>query len=370
MARLNIFFLNSIDKSIWGGLENWMEMCGLGLAQKGHQVYFAGRAKSKFLKRISSHDKLSIFPMKIGGDFNPFVIKKISQISKSYSIDVVVCNLVKDARMAGLARKFGGKYKIVWSPGVNLAKKTWSHRNMFLKYIDSVIVPSAYLRDEITESGFIEKNKFDVLPIGIDRELWKSNRNEGRKFLHSKYRIPDDAFVCLTSGRFVEQKGHKYLLDAAEQLLRRCGNIYFLWLGDGPLENEHRKRIEAIGFGERFIFAGLLEKHQRAVFGSDLYVHPAIAEPFGIVLVEAMAAGLPIVATRVGGIPEVVSENENAILVNPADATDLTAAIELFYNDKTLREKYGRFGYERFTEKFNLEIMVDKVEAHLLKPVQ
>ncbi len=347
-----------------------MEMCGLGLAQKDHRIFFAGRSGSEFLKRISSHLSLTVCPLKISGDFNPFVIKKISNLCHLYSIDVVVCNFVRDVRMAGLAMIFGGKYKIVWSPGVNLARKSWSHKHLFSGFVDSVIVPSSHLRDEIVESGYIENREFDIIPIGIDPELWKLNREDGRAFLRGKYNIPDDAFVCLTSGRFVEQKGHKYLIEAAELLLKKYKNIFFLWLGDGPLQGKLEKQIDAIGYSSRFIFAGLPEKHQRAVFSSDLYVHPAVIEPFGIVLVEAMAAGLPIVATRVGGIPEVVSENENAILVNPGDAADLTKAIERFYNDKELRERYGRTGYGKFVEKFSSEVMVDKVEAHLLKLVK
>jgi glycosyltransferase involved in cell wall biosynthesis len=316
------------------------------------------------------HDKLTVCPLKIGGDFNPFVIKKIASLCQSYSIDAVVCNFVKDVRMAGLAREFGGKYKIVWSPGVNLAKKTWSHRKLFSGFVDSVIVPSVHLRDEIIESGYIEKSKFDVIPIGIDRELWKLKKEDGRAFLRDKYNIPEDAFVCLTSGRFVEQKGHKYLIKASVSLLEKYKNIYFLWLGDGPLESKLKMQTEAIGYGDRFVFAGLLENHPRAVFGADLYIHPAVVEPFGIVLVEAMAAGLPIVATRVGGIPEVVSEDKNAILVNPADAADLTNAIERLYNDSELRDKYSQTGYERFLEKFSSDVMVDKIEAHLMKMVK
>lgn len=367
MAHLNILFLNSIEKSIWGGLENWMEMCGLGLSHRGHKLYFAGRTGSEFLRRISSHESLSVSPLKIGGDFNPIVIRKISDLCKNYGIDVVICNFVKDVRMAGLERKFGSEYKIVWSPGVNLAKKSWSHRKLFSGFVDSVIVPSAHLRDEIIESGYIEKDKFDVIPIGIDQDKWNSNREEGRAFLRENYNIPEDAFVCLTSGRFVEQKGHRYLVEAAKPLLKKHKDICFFWLGDGQLENELKAHISAIGYSDRFIFAGLLTEHQRAVFGADLYVHPAVVEPFGIVLVEAMAVGLPIVATRAGGIPEVVSENKNAFLVNPADPESLTNAIERFYNSRELCNQFGKAGKQRFVENFSANVMIDKVEEHLLK---
>jgi len=179
--------------------------------------------------------------------------------------------------------------------------------------------------------------------------------------------MPDNAFVCLTSGRFVKQKGHCHLVEAARELAARYDNIFFLFLGDGPLKASLTKQINGYNLADRFIFGGMLEDHQRAVFGADLYVHPAIIEPFGIVLVEAMAAGLPVVATRVGGIPEVVAEDKTALLVDPADPRQLTNAIERFYNDSSLRERFGRAGHIRFEDNFRLKTMLDKLEASLIR---
>jgi glycosyltransferase involved in cell wall biosynthesis len=260
-----------------------------------------------------------------------------------------------------------GGYKIVWTPGVNLAKKSISHRMLFADFVDRVIVPSDNLRDEIVGSGYIEKSRFLTIPIGIDDALWRYNRDEGRGFLKTEYKIPDDAFVCLTSGRFVEQKGHKYLVEAARTLASQYSNIYFLLLGDGSLQPAIEEQIFSHQLNNHFVFCGLLRDHQRAVFGADLYVHPAIIEPFGIVLVEAMAASLPIVATRVGGIPEVVNENETALLVDPADPEQLTKAVERFYNDSTLRETFGRAGFGRFDRNFRMDIMIEKLERALVE---
>jgi hypothetical protein len=71
MTKLNILFLNSIERSIWGGLENWMEMCGLGLARRGHRILTAGRRDSLFIKRISRHPELEAVSLDISGDFKP-----------------------------------------------------------------------------------------------------------------------------------------------------------------------------------------------------------------------------------------------------------------------------------------------------------
>jgi len=365
--NLNILFLNSIEKTVWGGLENWMELCGVGLAKRGHRVRFAGREESQFLNRVAVHDNTEIIPLKHSGDFNPATIKRLAGYAGWHNINVMLCNFVRDVRLAGLARKLAGKYKIIWTPGVNLARKTLSHRYLFSNFVDRAIVPSKYLRDEIVVSGYIDKSLFDVIPIGIDDKIWHGNREEGESYLRRRFNMPDNAFVCLTSGRFVKQKGHCHLVEAARELAARYDNIFFLFLGDGPLKASLTKQINGYNLADRFIFGGMLEDHQRAVFGADLYVHPAIIEPFGIVLVEAMAAGLPVVATRVGGIPEVVAEDKTALLVDPADPRQLTNAIERFYNDSSLRERFGRAGHIRFEDNFRLKTMLDKLEASLIR---
>lgn len=366
----NILLINSISGSIWGGLENWMELVGLGLAERGHKIHFIGRRGSRFLEKVSSHPEINVIPIDISGDFNPVTIKKIAAITRDYGIEISLCNFVKDVRLAGMARKLSNNYKIIWTPGVNLAKKSLSHKWLFSGMVDKAIVPSINLRDEIIASGYLETECFEVIPIGIDDSRWKGSREEGRRFLQEHFNLPGDAFVCLTSGRFVRQKGHCYLIEAARPLAAVFGNIYFVFLGDGPLEGELKSQIDACDLTDRFVFCGLLENHQRAVFGADLYVHPAIIEPYGIVLVEAMASALPVVATRAGGIPEVVEENKTALLVDPGVPQRLTNAVEQFYNDASMRQAFGQAGYERFVESFRMEMMIDRIEETLLTAVR
>jgi glycosyltransferase involved in cell wall biosynthesis len=361
----NIALLNSIDGTIWGGLENWMEIVGGGLVRRGHRVRFIGREGAQFLRRITERDDLPILPLDIHGDFDPFTIKRLAEALQSDPPDLVLCNLVKDVRLAGLARKLAEPFKIIWTPGVNLAKKSLSHKWLFSGFVDRVIVPSQHLRDAIVASGYIPASRFAVVPIGIDDAIWTGDRDEGRQFLRERYNLPEKAFVCLTSGRFVPQKGHRYLIEAASALARQHDNIFFVLLGDGPLEPHLVEQIHGHGLEDRFVLCGMLENHQKVVFGADLYVHPAVVEPYGIVLVEAMAASLPVVATRVGGIPEVVEENRSAVLVDQADPGQLTTAILRLYTDDSLREKYGRAGYERFDRMFRMETMIDRIEAIL-----
>lgn len=362
----NILLLNSIEAGVWGGLEHWMELTGLGLARRGHSVTFAGRQGSVFLRRISAHAETTVVPLTISGDFHPTTVGQLAEAASAGSIDLMLCNFVKDVRLAELARTFHHlNYRIIWTPGVNLAKKTLSHKFLFSRFVDKAIVPSKALRDDIIASGFLSPDRFEVIPIGLDETLWRGTRDDGRRFLMERYDLPDDAFVCLTSGRFVPQKGHQHLIEAARLLADRQPNIFYVLLGDGPRQTDLMELVKRCELTDRFIFCGLLDDHRRIVFAADLYVHPAVIEPYGIVLVEAMAAGLPTVATRVGGIPEVVVENETALLVNPADPAALAEAIERMALDHRRRDAFGLAGQDRFRTCFRLETMIDRLEACL-----
>ncbi len=366
----NILFLNSIASGVWGGLEHWMELAGVGLAGCGHRVVFAGRKDSLFLRRVAAHPETTTLPLSISGDFHPTAIKQLAEAAGRLRIDIVMCNFVKDVRLAGLARRLGTvKYRIVWTPGVNLARRSLSHRFLFAPFVDHVIVPSRALRDDIVKSGYLKPSSFDVIPIGIDGTIWHGERRQGREALAAQFNLPDTAFLCLTSGRFVRQKGHEFLVAAAKILAERHQDIFYVLLGSGPLQSDLMEQIKRHDLSDRFLFCGLLPQHQAVVLAADLYVHPAIVEPFGIVLVEAMAAGLPVVATRVGGIPEVVAEDETALLVEPADPAALAAAVERLYTDRTTRERLGNAGRRRFERDFRLSTMIDRLEACLREMV-
>jgi glycosyltransferase involved in cell wall biosynthesis len=369
VGKLNILFLNSIEKKVWGGLEHWMEMCGLGLAGAGHNVFFAGRTGSQFQERMSRHRSTTFFRLDIAGDFSPAPAIQLRKLITEHQVDVLLCNFVKDVRMAAIARMLGRDFTIICTPGVNLTRHSLSHKFLFSNWMDSLIVPSRHLRDEIVTSGYIPESKFRVIPIGIDEYFWRRDQDASRAVIRQKHGLSSDSFICLTSGRFVNQKGHTYLIEAAGRLKDTCNDVYFIFLGDGPLQPELEKQIEKLGMIDRFIFPGLLADHRDYVFGSDLYVHPAIIEPYGIVLVEAMAGGLPIIASAVGGIPDVVSDGVNAILCPPTDVVALTEAVQRMYSDDDLRRQYGQRSLEHFETKYKLSDMIKLIEHSVVETV-
>ncbi len=365
---MNVLFLNSIEKGTYGGMEEWIKLTASSLAARGHEVTVAGRPGSAFLNRISCDENgVRILPIDMHGDFSPITIARLRQYISGSKIDVVLVNFNKDVRLGGLAAALAGNVKVVWSVGLDITSKKLVHRYLTPRLVDSLLVPSEALKGQIIGKGYINENIVEVIPIGIPDLSNNMSREEAAPQLRERYGLPVDCLVAVTVGRFVDQKGHMYLVEAARDIVQEVPSIRFLWLGDGPLFHALEQKITDYGLQDHFVFAGMLSQFDIELLGADLMIHPSVEEPFGIALVEGMRAGLPVVASRVGGIPEVVSEGATAVLMPPANpgelartVCDLVQSPEQF---RTMREK----SRERWRATFQVNTMIDRVESHMTR---
>lgn len=362
---MNLLFLNSIETDVFGGVESWIGFVSKGLLKRGHTIAIAGRPGSEFLRRTAATAPgVATLDLAISGDFNPFTISKVKRYVDEHDIDIVVVNFNKDVRIGGLAARWNAHTRVVWRVGVDLTKDSVVHRFLTPKLVDGVITPSESLKKQITRIGYVTDGMVRVIHTGIEDTALKLSDEEARTELRSRYDLPPDCKVAVTSGRFVEQKGHRYLIEAAPMIVQRFPDIRFVLLGDGPREQALRDQIEQVGLREHFVFAGLLDGFELELAGADIMLHPAVIEPFGIVLLEGMRAGLPIVACRVDGIPEVVAEGHTALLVEPGRAEDFAISTIALLGDRTLAASFGKSGRERWREEFRYDVMLDRVEDY------
>ena len=362
---MNILFLDSIETGVYGGMEEWIRLVAVSLADRGHAVVVLGRPKSAFLERLRSHsESITLIETNLSGDFNPLTIASIRNIIREHRIDLVSVNFNRDVRLGGFAAKLGGEVRVVWSVGLNITGEGFAHKHLTPRLIDGVIVPSAALKNQITALGYIAPDIVKVIPIGIGALEPTVNRTGSRKRVGDAFGIGESDIVCVTSGRFVEQKGHRYLIEAAVTIVEAHPGVRFLWFGDGPLEAPLKSQIEGSGLSTHFILAGMRDNVDEFLAGCDLMVHPSIEEPFGIAILEGMRAGLPVVASRVGGIPEVVAEDRTARLVPHADPKALASAVSGMVSDAGARIEFGKAGQFRWRESFRLESMIDSIERY------
>ncbi len=203
--------------------------------------------------------------------------------------------------------------------------------------------------------------QFVTIPSGIDLKRFEGKEREAVDVKASLGLSPSSRLIG-SVGRLDPVKGHTYLLDAFAVLAPRFSDLHLALVGDGELLPELQSRAQQAGLTDRVLFLGWREDVPDLLHAFDLFVFPSLSEGMGRGLVEAMAAGLPIVATRVCSIPEVLAEGEAGCLVEPGSALALARGIETLLLDPELRSRLAKAARER-AKGYSVEIMLQKIEA-------
>ena len=208
-----------------------------------------------------------------------------------------------------------------------------------------ICITDALRRFNVERVG-LPPEKLEVVHYGLD-ELpapWGPNPRDG---------VPADARVLLAVSRLVPQKG----IDVAVAALPRIAGAVLVVLGEGPERAALEERARTLGVADRVFILGRAGDVVPWLRRAEVFVHPARWEGFGLVLLEAMLASLPVVASRVSAVPEIVAHAETGLLVEPDDPVALAAAVTRLLDDPALRRRLGEAGLARARSEFSVEKM-------------
>lgn len=223
-----------------------------------------------------------------------------------------------------------------------------------LHLVDLVICVSEGVRDSFLKVGAAPE-KLRVVRNGIRPPLAESS--------DAGAQLSEDRRTVLSVGRLVELKGHRFILGAVDKVVRSEPDAVFLWVGTGPLEDELRERVRSRGLENWVWLAGSRSDVSDLMAAADVFLHASAVEGLPLVVLEAMAAGRPVVATHAPGTDEVVVDNVTGRLVGRArldgsgDTDALAAAILQPLQDRELASAWGRAGRERVRREFSSERM-------------
>ena len=214
--------------------------------------------------------------------------------------------------------------------------------------------------EEHLARGIGRRGQYATIFSGIDLTPYDAAircREETRRALG----VEPGAFLAGAVGRLEPVKGFKCLVSAARMLAREIPEAHFILAGQGSLENELRG--QAADLGQRFQFLGPREDVPALMAAMDVFVLTSVNEGMGRVLLEAGASGTPAVATRVGGVPDVIEDGTTGILVPPRDPAAVAAAVQDLARNRECREAMGRAARAKVVPAYGLERMVGKIEA-------
>jgi glycosyltransferase involved in cell wall biosynthesis len=227
---------------------------------------------------------------------------------------------------------------------------------------DALVAVSPEVRDELVRLGVAPAEKFTVVRVGIELAGRVADMN-GRTETRQQLGVSDGTFMVGWIGRMTGVKRTNDVLLAFKRLQERGVDAILCMIGDGPEREQLERRAHELGIMKRTLFLGYQEEVAPYYAALDATILPSGNEGTPVSAIESLAAGRPVVATRVGGVPDVVREGEDGFLVAPGAIDALADRLERLAGDEELRRRMGEAGRERVLPRYSVERLVDDVDA-------
>lgn len=260
---------------------------------------------------------------------------------------------------AFLSKTFWRIPYIVWGQGSDVYLP-WRFKKPISKIVLStagaVIALTINMQQEMLKTC---KRQIMIIPNGIDLDKFNGLNRENAR---SEMRIPNDDIIVTFVGTLRPVKGVKYLIQAMDLIHKKNADIKLMLVGDGPDRQELERMTEELELKDVVVFVGKVpnEKIPMYMTASDIFILPSLSEGFPIVNLEAMASGLPVIVTKVGGLPEIVNEGENGFLVEPKNPEQLADKILMLMEDNNLRYKISENNKKK-AKDFSWENVIDQL---------
>jgi glycosyltransferase involved in cell wall biosynthesis len=296
-----------------------------------------------------------VLALPMGGEADLMLLPRLVRTMRRERPDLVHLHSRRGADTLGvLAARLAG-VPCVLSRRVDNPEPRWLARRKY-GACERVIGISEGIRRVLLDEG-VPAERLVCVHSAVDAEAF--DRPCDRTWLRAATGVEADGALAAVIAQLIPRKGHEVLLQALPQVLERSPDLQVLLLGQGPLQADLTTAIRRHGLEGRVHLLGFRRDLERLLCCLDLVVHPALMEGLGVSLLQAAAAGVPIVASRAGGIPEVVRDGENGLLVPPGDAAALAAAMQRLLADPGLRRRMGGAGRALVRREFSVEAMVE-----------
>lgn len=293
------------------------------------------------------------------GDLDIGFIGRLLRIIRREQADIVHLHSRRGADLlGGIAAKWEG-VRCVLTRRVDNPEPRWWVKRKYRLY-DRVIAISEGIRQVLLSEGAPAAH-VQTIHSAVDTQAYRPERDD--RWFKQTFDLPDESITVGMIAQFIPRKGHATLLDAIPEIIRTVPSARFVLLGQGPLLQEIKKQVEAAKLTDHVRLPGFRHDMARVLPNLDVLVHPASMEGLGVSLLQAAACGVPVVATPVGGIPEIVQNGENGYLVPAEDSKELARAVRKLASDASTREAMGLRGREIVLERFSIDQMVAKNRA-------
>ena len=351
-----LYLLNFAGKA---GTERYVETLIKYLSADGRvEPYFAYNEGGLLVERLEAM-AVPCRQLTMDSRFDLKAAKALAKLCEEWDIDLIHCHYLRENYIAMLAKRYNKKIRVVYTNHFvipNDAVTRLSNRLLDKKQ-DQMIAVCNRGKEQLMTNGWNGEH-IQVIFNAVDLDAWAGDRNGST--LRSALGIPDDRFVMLCASRFADDKGHKYLIDSIKRLTELSAVPFTLVLaGDGPLLEPAKEQVKALGLSEEQVkFIGFRKDIKNLYKGSDLYVNSSRHEALSFLIIEAMAAGLPVIATDMGGNSDIVNDEAGCGLLVEYDNPDsMAGAMKVMMEEPDFLAQCREGARRTIEEKFEVNKM-------------
>lgn len=378
MYNVDVLFYASLNPQKKGSFEDYVCQLALGCKKKAIKIKFVlGEHIAESVKDAFNSSGVEWYPLRSTELDTARAMIRVLKQTKPCLIDfhfISPCSfLIPISRLMG-ARKIiftdhnsspavlkETRADRLLNPLKNLRRQSW------IRMIDRFIAVSDFIARRLYAEQMIERKKITTIYNSVDFRRF-SPPGDKSKLKQKLFQTNASRLVVSYIGQLIQEKGVSVFLDAAQKLLLKRRDILFVIAGQGAQMPQLVSIVQKQGNTSNVLFLGQRDDIDQILKATDILVCPSVwNEAFGLVIAEAMASGIPVVASRVGGISNVVIDGETGILVPPNDCVELAEAIQSLLEDEEKRKSFGSSGYARAFKYFNIDEKVAKTIDLYLK---
>ncbi len=338
----------------WGGQENRSFRESRELIARGHRAIILCRPGSG-LEKKTAEAGIPAATVRMRNNFDPHAINFARRLIRREGVDIINTHSSTDSWIASIGAWLSGrKCAVVRTRHLAIGiRKSLTYTLLPRK----IVTVSEYVRRLFIEQG-IRPDKVITIPSGIDLSKFDPSATTGS--LRAELGISPGAPVVVVVAILRKDKGHSYFIHAAKEVVEKFPDAKFLIVGDGPQRGNIEALIHELGLKDHVLMLGLRKDIPAVLASSDLYVIPSLREGMGQSTMEAMAMGVPVIASNVGGLPELVIGNETGVLVSPQDSPALAEAMIGLLTDKERAARLAQRAQQSIRENYDIRRTVDK----------
>lgn len=351
---MNILHLRSTN--FYGGPERQIHQHALHANKSIYVIHVGSFAENKSepdLLKIARSSGLKTALFNVFSAYDPRMILFLIKYIRKENINLLCSHEYRSSFWCLLAKLITGVPWCALSRGRTFENNKVStfiyFETILLRFADVIVAVSNGQKRYIMSKG-IKNETIKVIENAVDPILFK---NVMPVDIRTIYSFPEESFICISGGRFSKEKGQGYLIQAAKELIKKNKNIRFILFGDGPDYNEIKNKILNDNLSYYIKCPGFEKNIIGYIKGADLLVNPSLSEGLPNIVLESMAVRTPVVATAVGGVPDLIIDGISGFLTEPGNVSELERSIQRAISSD--RKKITESGYQYIIENYSFE---------------